>query len=156
LRLLYPNNPEKYQDLAKTYLEQNRYWLAPDGHPKNVLVNPEGTIALIDFGRSHYADQRYMLPNFLAHIVIYTLAGYIDKNSAAEYIQKAIKAYQELEPIDPPLFCQYLAMEVLHRAFGKWIQGVDKTEQKVKLVKFGLEVFDRPVVTIDSLISLLS
>jgi hypothetical protein len=47
-------------------------------------------------------------------------------------------------------------MEVLHRANGKWIDGVETTKQKIRLYEFGLKVFDYKVENIDSLIELMS
>ena len=46
-------------------------------------------------------------------------------------------------------------MEVLHRANGKWIQGVETKEQKLSLYKLGLTVFDEKINTINQLINLL-
>ena len=156
LRLAYPNTQKQYLALEKQFTEQSEYWMWPDGHPKNIFVNKDGEVACIDFGRSCWADQRYMLPNFLAHIVIYCLGGYIAKDMAREYIHVCTKAYRTYEAIDESLFCQYLAMEVLHRANGKWIQGIDTSEQKLRIYRFGLQVFDNEISSIDSLFPLLS
>ena len=83
-----------------------------------MLVSPVEEVCFIDFGRSIWADQRYMLPNFLAHIVIYGLAGYIKPNLAKQYLLDCVYAYKKLEPVEESLFCRYLAMEVLHRSMG--------------------------------------
>ena len=60
-----------------------------------------------------------------------------------------------MEPIDELLFCQYLAMEVFHRANGKWITGIDTKKQKLALLKFGYTVFDEKIYIINKLLNLL-
>ncbi|PIY68793.1 hypothetical protein COY90_04035 [Candidatus Roizmanbacteria bacterium CG_4_10_14_0_8_um_filter_39_9] len=156
LRLAYPNDQKQYLFLEKEFVQHNDYWVWPDGHPKNMFVNSRGDVTFIDFGRSHWGDQRYMLPNFLAHIVIYSLAGYIKPQQAQEYLQDCINAYKQIEPIGEFIFCQYLAMEVLHRANGKWIQGVETIEQKLNLHRFALHIFDSNIVSIPQLIRTIS
>jgi len=155
LRLAYPNTQKEYLYLEKEFIGNNKNFCWPDGHPKNIFINQKGECAFIDFGRSHWSDQRYMLPNFLAHIVIYCLAGYIKKDLAKEYILECVKSYKNIEPINEEIFCQYLAMEVLHRANGKWITGIEKKEQKLALLNFGMTVFDNKVNTVSKLLTLL-
>jgi len=46
-------------------------------------------------------------------------------------------------------------MEVFHRADGKWITCVEKKEQKLALLKFGMTVFDNRVDSVSNLINLL-
>lgn len=156
LRLAYPNSQKEYLELEKTYLENNKFWSWSDCHPKNIFVNNNDEVVFIDFGYSQWADQRFMLPSHLAHIVIYCLSGYIEKNLAKEYILRCIDTSKEIEPISENIFCQYLAMEVLHRANGKWIEGIEKKEQKLALYKFGLTVFDEKINTINQLLNLLN
>lgn len=155
LRLAYPNDQKQYLFLEKEFTQNSAYWVWPDGHPKNMFVNNKGEVVFIDFGRSHWGDQRYMLPNFLAHIVIYSLAGYIKPKHAKDFVQSCVSAYIEIEPVNESVFCQYLAMEVLHRANGKWIQGVDTKKQKLELYHFGLSVFDDHALTIKPLLDLI-
>lgn len=155
LRLAYPNSQKEYLALEKIYLENNNYFSWPDCHPKNVFVNKDGDVAFIDFGYSQWADQRFMLPSHLAHIVIYCLAGYIEKDLAKEYILRCIDTSKQIVPVDEEIFCQYLAMEVFHRANGKWVEGVETKEQKLSLLKFGMTVFDDKVNSITKLTSLL-
>lgn len=154
LRLAYPNSQKEYLELEKEFTIE-KYWIWPDGHPKNMFINESGEPMLIDFGRSHWGDQRYMLPNFLAHIVLYSLTGYIPRNITTQYIQDCTNAYRRLEPIDENIFCRYLAMEVLHRSYGKWIAGVNTTTQKTRLIAFGLNLFDKRVTTIHALSSMI-
>lgn len=156
LRLAYPNSQKQYLFLEKEFTKNNQYFCWPDDHPKNIFVKKNGECAFIDFGRSVWADQRYMLPNFLAHIVIYTLTGNIDRNLAKKYIENCIDSYREIEPIDEDIFRQYLAMEIIHRTTGKWIAGVDTKEQKLTLYKFGLTVFDNKIDSVKKLLQLLS
>jgi len=151
LRLLYPNTQEQYLKLEKEHCENDQYWTWPDGHPKNIFVNKNGEVAFIDFGRSYWGDQRYMLPNFLSHIAIYSLIGYINRQDAVAYMKESLKTYQLLESVNPSLFCQYFGMEILHRAFGKWIQGVTTTKQKISLTSFGLTIFDKKISKLEGL-----
>lgn len=155
LRMAYPNTQEQYIELEKEFLSNDQYICCPDLHPKNVFVKENGESIFIDFGRSVYADQRFMLPNYLAHIVIYTLAGYLNYDIAIEFINNAVMGYRQLSIIDELIFCKYLGMEVLHRSNGKWIQGINDSDQKSKLLRFGLEVFDKNIVRIDDLILLI-
>lgn len=155
LRLAYPNDQKQYLFLEKEFISNNQYWVWPDGHPKNMLINAEGDVSFIDFGRSHWGDQRYMLPNFLAHIVIYALSGYINKKQSSLYIRRCIEGYRKHESVDEPIFCQYLAMEVLHRANGKWIEGINIGEQKIPLYKFGLTIFDKNITTFENLLQII-
>lgn len=152
LRLAYPNTQKEFLELEKTYLENNQYWSWPDGHPKNIFVNKQGEVVFIDFGYSQWADQRFMLPSHLAHIVIYSLAGYIQPDSAKHYLLDCVAAYKKFEAIDEALFCRYLAMEVFHRSMGKWVAGVESKEQKLALLKFGLTVFDEKITSIKDLV----
>lgn len=154
LRLAYPNTQKEYLDL-ETEFTKPAHWVWPDGHPKNMFVNAHGEPAFIDFGRSHWGDQRYILPNFLAHIVIYSLAGYIAPGAAKTYITGCVGAFGKLEPVDEDLFCRYLAMEVLHRSYGKWIAGIETADQKTALVRFGLSVFDNDITKLVDLVSML-
>ncbi|MBI5127245.1 hypothetical protein HZA76_02200 [Candidatus Roizmanbacteria bacterium] len=156
LRLAYPNTQTEYLFLEKEFVSNNQYFCWPDGHPKNILINKKGECAFIDFGRSHWGDQHYMLPNFLAHIVIYYLAGYIEKELTRDYLLQCINTFKKIEPVDENIFCQYLAMEVLHRANGKWITGIETKEQKLALLKFGYTVFDEKIGSVDKLLKLLS
>ncbi|MEK7633755.1 MAG: hypothetical protein AAB437_02835 [Patescibacteria group bacterium] len=155
LRLSYPNSQKEYLKLEKIYTKNNKYWSWPDCHPKNIFVNKKGEVTFIDFGYSQWADQRFMLPSHLAHIVIYCLAGYIDLDLARKYIEECITSYRKIEPINENIFCQYLTMEVLHRANGKWVQGIETKEQKLALLKFGYTVFDEKIGTINQLLNLL-
>lgn len=156
LRLAYPNSQKEYLLLEKEYGKNNKYWSWPDCHPKNIFVNQKDEVAFIDFGYSQWADQRFILPSHLAHIVIYSLTGFIEKDLAKDYILRCIDTSKEIESINESIFCQYLAMEVFHRANGKWVVGIETKEQKLALLKFGFTVFDNTINSINKLIGLLS
>ncbi len=156
LRLAYPNTQEEYLSLENEFLTNDNFWVWPDGHPKNIFVNPKGEVILIDFGRSVWGDQRYMLPNFLSHIIIYSLSGYYSVEKAGDYVVSCINAYKKLESIDEAVFCRYLGMEILHRANGKWLTGIKTAEQKVKLFQFGLNIFDKKITTVQDLLNYLN
>lgn len=154
LRLAYPNTQEQYLYLEKEFIENKRYLMWPDGHPKNMFVNNSGEVIFIDFGRSVWADQRYMLPNFLSHIAIYSLVGYYSQREAINFIDNTIRSYKTIDNINEAIFCQYFGMEILHRATGKWLSGISKTDNKVKLFRFGLMIFDNKILSIGHLLDL--
>lgn len=155
LRLSYPNTQKEYLALEKEFTGNNRFFAWLDGHPKNIFVNSKGDVAFIDFGNSSFADQRYMLPNFLAHIVLYSLSGYISTSNAKSYVRSCVEAYLRIEPVDETIFCQYLAMEVFHRAHGKWVSGIDTAEQKLTNLRFAFSIFDERVTSIEKLTSMV-
>jgi hypothetical protein len=155
LRLAYPNDQRWYKELEKRFTTANQQLVAVDTHPKNMFVDAEGDAAWIDFGFSAWADRDFALPNCMAHIAIYALAGHIPKTDAATFIEKAVAAYREVLPIGDEVFCTYLAAEVLHRWAGKWIGGVETTEQKLRMLRFGMKVFDEQVFSIGALTAML-
>lgn len=155
LRLFYANTQEYYKELESHYCKKGQY-IWTDGHPKNILVDSEGRVAFIDFGRTHMGDKEYVLPNFLAHIVIYGLAEYIDKKETIDYLSRAIESFRKIEDLDEKLFCKYLGMEVLHRSSGKWISGIDGRDKKLKNIEFGMKIFDLEIKTQTDLIDLLN
>jgi hypothetical protein len=156
LRLAYPNSQTQYLELEKLFVRNASYWSWPDAHPKNILVKEDGSCAFIDFGFSQRGDQRFMLATFLAHIMLYSLAGYVAFDIASKYILECVGEYGCVErAVDEGIFCRYLAMEVLHRANGKWIAGVEKAEDKTRCALFGMKVFDEKMARVDSLIDLL-
>ncbi|HEY4963197.1 MAG TPA: hypothetical protein VIH90_00685 [Candidatus Saccharimonadales bacterium] len=155
LRHTYPNDQAWYTTLEKRFTTANQQLIAVDTHPKNTFIDNEGNAAWIDFGFSAWADRDFALPNGLAHIAVYALTGHIQADEAKAFIETAVGAYRKLLPIEDEVFCTYFAAEVLHRWAGKWIVGVDNAQQKLKLLQFGMKVFDKEMFTLDSLGSLL-
>ncbi len=106
LRLAYPNNQSQFKYIEKEFTGGKKCLVAPDNHPKNIFVNNHGAVKFIDFGRSCYADQRYMFPNFLAHILIFGLAGYYSLKDVKKYFTIAIDSYNKIKKIsDEKIFC---------------------------------------------------
>jgi hypothetical protein len=155
LRLAYPNDQTDFKRLEKRFTAANQQLIAVDTHPKNMFVNAAGEVAWIDFGFSTWADRDFALPNCMAHFAIYALTGHVPKDDAADFIEKAVSAYRDVLPIDDEVTCTYLAAEVLHRWAGKWIGGVGTAEQKLKLLSFGMKVFDKKITTLPDLTALL-
>lgn len=156
LRLAYPNSQAEYIYLKDKFVNNSRYWMWPDSHPKNIFVNNKtGEVAFIDFGGSYWGDQSFMLPNFIGQFLIYVIGGYVTIEFANAYIKKLIEAYSQKLKIDEALCCKYIGMEVLHRASGKWIEGVKTLEHKVKNFNLGLQIFDRNILSIDQLLLLM-
>ena len=164
--LTYPNELKRYKELELQFTQYEpekedqqgkpRYFVWPDSHPKNILINKNGEATFIDFGRCHWGDQNYMLPNFLAHMVLYGLTKYITKSKMVKYVETCIKAYKDVEPIEnEELFGQYLAMELLHRANGRFIEGITKKEHKISIQSLGLAIFDGKIKSIKKLVQLI-
>ncbi len=156
LRLFYPNNQQHFEDLHQEFCTNSQKVIRPDGHPKNIFTKEDWTNMFIDFWRSHFGDPRYILPNFLAHIVIYTLLWNINKTDAKTFFTECIIWYEEHKQdkkINEALFCKYLAMEVAHRFAGKRINWTFTSTAKQKLMGFALDVFDNKVNTIEKLIT---
>ncbi|MBP9116402.1 MAG: hypothetical protein KBF89_08710 [Acidimicrobiia bacterium] len=151
LRLAYPNKPDYFKELETRFTSANQQLIAVDTHPKNIFVNENGSTAWIDFGFSCWADRDFALPNGLAHIAIYALTGHIHSNVAVAFIEQALDAYKQILSVDEEIFCKYLATEVLHRWAGKWIDGVESAEQKLKLLNFAMKVFDQEIFTVNLL-----
>ncbi|MDD3647011.1 MAG: hypothetical protein PHS44_00725 [Candidatus Dojkabacteria bacterium] len=152
MRLLLPESAELHEDLRKEFTGNNKYLNWPDGDPKNIFIKDGGECCFIDFGRSNFSDQRYILANFLAHILLYSLAGYIPKKLGIAYFEKCFESYMRILPVDEDIFTKYLGMEVLHRSCGKWIKGIYEHRQKLQALKFGMTVFENKINTIDRLI----
>jgi len=100
LRLAYPNTQTQYDRLEKRFTNAHQQLIAVDTHPKNMFVNKEGKVAWIDFGFSVWGDRDFALPNCMAHIFIYALAGYIERPKAATFVTDAVAAYRNVLPIE--------------------------------------------------------
>jgi hypothetical protein len=95
------------------------------------------------------------LPIFLSHIAVYSRAGLLDREQAAVYIKECINAFKEIETIDETAFCQYFGMEILHRAMGKRVPGIEKMDQKLALTELGLKIFDKNIDSIANLMEVI-
>lgn len=160
----YPHDLKRYERLSQTFTqfdedkmmqeELPRFFVWPNGNPSNILTTSTGNVALVDFGRVHWGDQRFMLPQFLAHIILSALAGFIPHQKAATYIQECIGAYRQIEPLaDEDLFIEYLAMELLHRAFGRGSVCITSTSQILAIQAFGRMLFDKQIKTIKTMLT---
>ncbi|PIZ64938.1 hypothetical protein COY14_03450 [Candidatus Roizmanbacteria bacterium CG_4_10_14_0_2_um_filter_36_9] len=161
--IAYPNDTKKYYKMEAAFTQYkeekeeqqklDKYFVWPDGHPKNMLVTDNGEVAFIDFGRCHWGDQRYMLPNFLAHIFLYGLLGYIPEKKTIDYVKRCVKAYGDIIPVkDEGVFAEYVGLEVFHRAFGRYVDGVENRDGKLKLLEFAMIIFDKEIKSIKSLL----
>ena len=138
LRLMEPSQ-KLFLELQEEYYKNASQVISPDTHPKNIFLHKDQTSwSLIDFGRSHIGDPRYILPNYLAHIILYAIAWHIDYKQALIHFQTCIDTYHSYEPIHEELFCKYLVMEIAHRAFGKRVDGITTADQKSKNVQLVL------------------
>lgn len=109
---------------------ENRYFGWPDGHPKNIAVDKENSVLIFDFGRSVEFDLDYVLPNFLAHILLFSLTGAIDFELGIQYVQKTIQSFnsnaKKLNPnytFNERKFVWYAVAEIAHR--GKTMRWID-------------------------------
>lgn len=156
LRLAYPNSQDWYKAIEKRFSTAHTQLIAVDTHPKNMFVNPtDESCAWIDFGGSTWADRDFALPNFLAHIAVYAIADYVNKQEAVSYIEQAIASYREILDIKDDIFMTYFASEILHRWAGKWIEGVENQSQKLALLSYGTRIFDDQLFSVSSGMRLL-
>jgi hypothetical protein len=153
LRQIYPSHPEYYRENFERFINENQQLSAVDTHPKNSFTDSSGNVAWIDFGCSAWCDRDFALPNFLAHIAVYSIAGYVDTEEATLFIRDSIDSYSASMPIDEQVFSKYFAGEILHRWAGKWIEGIDSTEKKINILKFGTAIYDEKKFSIDSLLN---
>jgi len=165
--LIYPDKLDLYRKLADEFSQfsddkeqqekLNRHFVWPDCHPSNMMTDKKEGIVLMNFGRSYWGDQRYMLPSFLAHVMTYSLLGYLTKTKAVEYVKDCVSGYDKLEKItNEKIFCQYLGLEVLHCSFGRKFDSVKTTKDKITLQKFGMAIFDQEIKTIKTLLKIFS
>lgn len=141
LRLAYPNDSSLYKALETEFLNADD-WVWADCHPKNIFVRTNGDVAFIDFGESFYGDHRYILPNYIAHILIQSVVDSCNAEIIRSHIIQCIDAYTNKMDIHEPIFCKYVAMEILHRSFGLWIEGIHIISHKVELVRLGMEIYE--------------
>lgn len=156
LRMAYPNSQKEYLEVEQRFTQNNIGWIWVDGTPKNILLDEKSNPAFIDFGLSCFADQQHTLPGFLSHLAVYSLAGIIDRNFTARYISKAIETYNKLDFFDEVAFSKYFGTEILHRSMGKRIPGINTASQKLRILEYGLRLFDDNISTISTLINLLT
>lgn len=165
--ILYPEKLDLYRKLADEFsqfsddrdkqdkLARNFVW--PDCHPSNMMTDKKEGIVLMNFGRSYWGDQRYMLPSFLAHVMIYSLLGYLTKGKAVEYVKECVSGYDKLEKItNEAIFCQYLGLEVLHCSFGRKFDAIKTTKDKGITLKLGMSIFDNEIKSINTLLKTFS
>jgi tRNA A-37 threonylcarbamoyl transferase component Bud32 len=155
LMVMHPNSNKYFKEMEEVFVSNNNYIAWVDAHPKNIFIDKRGGVAFIDFGNSSFSDQRFVLPNFLAHIIVYSLAGFYAVEDAVLFMQECVQGYKDLETVDEYIFCRYFGMEVLHRASGKWLDGINSPDQKLRSFGLGLNIFDKQVSNIDSLIELI-
>ncbi|KKQ37174.1 MAG: hypothetical protein US54_C0042G0003 [Candidatus Roizmanbacteria bacterium GW2011_GWA2_37_7] len=140
---------EEKEEQAKRY----RFFVWPESNPNNMYINKHGDVVFSNFGRTHWGDQQYMLAVFVAHIMIYSLLGYMPYGKAIYYIKTCLKAYKEISTIrDEQVFSQYVGMEILHRSFGKDMNVLSQKE-KLLLQKLGLMIVTEKAKTIATLLN---
>jgi hypothetical protein len=93
-----------------------------DGHPKNMAVNDKGEVMFFDFGRSIKCDSAFVLPNFLAHILLVTLSGCVSLAEGLEFFEKTKSSFEKIAPVDEIIFVEYLTAEIIHRGLAlRWL-----------------------------------
>ncbi len=131
-----------------------------DGHPKNIGVNADGDVVLIDFGRMVRATDQYPAPNFAAHVVLATLGGLLSPQAGTEYIREFTEAYGDHVPIEERWFVRFLLAELVHRGLAmRWIDRrmigtIPPNDYKLAVYRLFLEAV-RSVDKIDDLLVLL-
>lgn len=159
LLIAYPNKADMINALGEnfqltsedkeTQASLPRFFVWEGSVPKNMLINKDGDVAFVDFGRSHWGDQQFMPAIFIAHILLYSIAGYIKEKDAKEYVSEFYKSYKDNAPItSEATLIKYLAMEMLHRANGKGFEGIKSSDDALKIQKFARNLIDKNVDTL--------
>jgi hypothetical protein len=148
-----------YNEIKAKFLEASGP-VHVDGHPKNIGVDNEGNVVLIDFGRMILANEQYPAPNFAAHIALAVLGGLIPVKAGVKYIREFVEAYYAHIPLEEIWFVRFFLAELVHRGLAmRWIDKrmVGEVPPKTyKLAVYGLFLDAiRDVVTIDELLALL-
>gem|GEM_PF-1144923 len=164
--IAYPNEIERYKRLEAAFSLKDeelaedeapkRLFVWAESSPENVLITKDGKLAFIDFGRSYWGDQQFMLASFIAHLLVNTLVGFISVKDVSTYIPTCLKAYVGISPLDDEsVVVEYIAMEMLHRAHGKGFQGIKNTAQSLEIEAFARSILDSKVKTIKKLLTSL-
>lgn len=164
--IAYPGDLERYYRMADTYAQytenkeemekKKRYFVWPDSTPQNILITKDGDPAFVDFERVYWGDQQIMIAAFIAHMVLYSLIGYIKKPDTAEYIKNVFKAYKSVDPdINEHTVVEYISMELLHRSNGKEIDGVRSSEDSLAIQKFARQLLDKETTSLTSMLTQL-
>jgi hypothetical protein len=139
------------KQMRKYYLGSKPGFVWPDGHPKNVFfAEKDPSIRAIDFDCSHFADQDYILPNFLGQIPVFAAMGHITIEQGLEFMEQMIKAYTKVEPISPFVekkMVFYAGAQTVQRQDGKWLFDVcGGNDEKSLRRKAFLFYFGRKVI----------
>lgn len=164
MTIVFPNDYDYYRYLEEQFTTHTKdtqpsddickYFVWPDSKPSNISINKKGNIIFSNFERSYFGDQKYMLAVFVAHIMIYSVLGFIPKIKTIRYIDDCIDAYEEVCKIkDEKIFSQYVGMEILHRSFGKDFPKMTNKE-KLKLQSLGLSIYEEKPNTVTALFNL--
>jgi len=141
------------QRMRDYYLNSTPGFVWPDGHPKNVFFgNAEPLIRVIDFDCSHFADQDYMLPNFLGQIPVFTAMGHISPDQGIAFTKDMIESYNKISLITPEIerkMVFYAATQIIQRQDGKWLFDVcgGNNDEKSLLRKAFLFYLGRRILT---------
>ncbi len=162
----YPQSLERYNRLGNQYSQytedkeeqetKKRYFVWPDSTPQNILITKDGDPAFVDFERSYWGDQQIMIASFMAHIILYSLIGYIKREDTISYLKDVYKSYSSVDTdITERVVVEYIAMELLHRSNGKDFIGIKSSEESLIVQKFARSLFDRETASISGMITLL-
>lgn len=128
---LYDNRMDFYNELFDSLRHDHQGLIWTDGHPKNIAVNMKGDVIFFDFGRSIVCDVDYVLPNFLAHIILVCITGCIPFPRMKVIFAKVMNAYvtritetnNNYYPFDEKKFIYYIMTELVHR--GKTMRYIN-------------------------------
>ena len=162
----YPHNLQRYEEMGRQYSQytedkeeqenKKRNFVWPDSTPQNMMITKDGDPAFVDFERSYWGDQQIMIAAFMAHIILYSLIGYIKVEDAVSYLKEVFKVYKSIDAdITESVVIEYIAMELLHRSNGKGIHGITSSDDSLIIQKFARMLFDREPTNISGLLSYL-
>lgn len=165
---VYRNDQKHYRRFLEQHSHSGNPMIPTDFHPKNLFFNRQGNWGIIDYGRTVKGDPKFVLPNFVSHILMNYIIGKIDE-SAISFITDVCNGYahvlsnEELGGLnyifDEEQFCFYTAAEVLNRRTGKWVNYLDPNTHEgmtssLFLTQFGMTVLNDKVSSIQHMFQL--
>ena len=99
----------KVEELGKSYLEDGNTLLHGDYFPGSWLKTSNG-IKIIDPEFCYFGDPEFEIGVTLAHLKM--------SSQSQDLIERALKSYMDLAPLDSDLCYQFMSVEILRRILG--------------------------------------
>lgn len=126
--LLYNGRMQTFNQIEDEFLaDQHKRIVWTDGDQKNIAVNSDGEVMIFDLGRSIACDPEFILPNFLGHIGLFYLAGFVDEDistfsECVASFEQTLQKYRSGYKVQESRFVNYFTASMLHRGLAmRWI-----------------------------------